>query len=556
MGARQPGRRRVRRAWLVLAALLSLLVSAEVLARAVLLEDGMWQGWRPLPPFGALTNPGQRGWLEGKLAELEGGAPEERLVRFDAELGWVVRPSWTAPDGSVRTSSIGTRGAREYAEAPPPGATRVVAFGDSYTWCDEVADDETWEHAIERDHPDWEVLNLGVGGYGTDQALLRFRREGRRGAGIVLIGLQIENLGRNVGRYRPLYYPNANACAAKPRFVRGAGGGLELVPLPFATEAELVRAVADGSVLGRLREHEHWADPTPSWLGVSALARIAAGRFAYAARDVERLCTETGAEPFLVTLDLVETFHREALAAGATAAPVVLFMSGDQIRPYADGGPRFWAELARAIEARGIPCLDLGDTLRDGWLGGRDPDYFRRAHLGPPANERVARAIHAELEELLEPPLAERATRVAADGAAHLGSWGNGAPGLRLDLPPGYEATSESTAEDFVVYYVTRPGGDASLGIYVGMPPSSFAPADAERGPELEGTGARWSRWEHVDEDGRRWHASEVVLEGWFADGAGGAAPDELVLHLFVTGSDPAEVEALRRAAATLRLDR
>lgn len=48
----------------------------------------------------------------------------------------------------------------------------MIAVGDSFTAGSEVADAETWPAQLERliDGP---VINAGVGGYGTDQMILR-----------------------------------------------------------------------------------------------------------------------------------------------------------------------------------------------------------------------------------------------------------------------------------------------------------------------------------------------------------------------------------------------
>jgi hypothetical protein len=54
----------------------------------------------------------------------------------------------------------------------PTGGRPVLAVGDSYTYGEEVADDETWPAQLERltGRP---VLNGGVSGYGFDQTVLR-----------------------------------------------------------------------------------------------------------------------------------------------------------------------------------------------------------------------------------------------------------------------------------------------------------------------------------------------------------------------------------------------
>src|SRR5262249_25445204 len=90
--------------------------------------------------------------------------------------GWAFKPNIRDFDsfqgGAVSSNSRGVRGQREYAEIKPAGVTRILVFGDSLTFGDEVSDDQTYSSYLEGMLPDTEALNLGVHGYGHDQMLL------------------------------------------------------------------------------------------------------------------------------------------------------------------------------------------------------------------------------------------------------------------------------------------------------------------------------------------------------------------------------------------------
>jgi hypothetical protein len=77
----------------------------------------------------------------------------------------------------TRINDEGYRG-REYPHARTPGKIRVLMLGDSLAFGYGVADEETSSRQLETIAPALEVVNLAVQGYGTDQALLRFEREG------------------------------------------------------------------------------------------------------------------------------------------------------------------------------------------------------------------------------------------------------------------------------------------------------------------------------------------------------------------------------------------
>ena len=97
-------------------------------------------------------------------------------------LGWAVQPNLRdlpVFEGKILNSnSRGLRGRAEYGERPQPGRRRIVVLGDSFTFGDEVSDDETYPSYLQGLLPDTDVLNLGVHGYGHDQMLLYLEDQG------------------------------------------------------------------------------------------------------------------------------------------------------------------------------------------------------------------------------------------------------------------------------------------------------------------------------------------------------------------------------------------
>ena len=92
---------------------------------------------------------------------------------------------------TVTHNSHGNRGP-EAAFAKPAGVRRVVVMGDSQAWGYGVGDGDTipaqLARLLEKDGgARWEVLNLGVGGYGTDQSFLKYLLQGARYAPDVVV---------------------------------------------------------------------------------------------------------------------------------------------------------------------------------------------------------------------------------------------------------------------------------------------------------------------------------------------------------------------------------
>lgn len=379
-----------------LAALLVALLAAELTFRLLTL-DGTLFG-EPLPPFGAINTERQASWL----ARLRSEEPF-KLAAFDPELGWEWKPGAADDAGMVHINSIGARGTREYAPTPPDGVTRLAFFGDSFTFCDEMPDESSFQHYLETRNDELEALNFGVNGYGTDQALLRFRRRGRDlGARVVFIGILVENIGRNANRLRPLWNPKSGFAFPKPRF-RVEDDELVLVPQPFASREALVAAFDDGSLLERVTEHEHWlACPDLGFVSCSRLAQVAALPFAHRARDPLALW-DSDSEPLETTLAVLKTFREEALAAGAERAPVLLFPSWEDLATLREKGPEAWEPIPDAVTSLGLEMIDLtGPLLERQRELDQNPQagtLHYKGHHSTVGNDVVARVIEQWLLE-------------------------------------------------------------------------------------------------------------------------------------------------------------
>jgi hypothetical protein len=170
---------------------------------------------------------------------------QETYVQFDPVLGWGIRPNRTIDhQGTTYTSNdIGTRALHSYSPEPPADITRIAAFGPSFTHGDEVSDEATWTYLLEQARSDLEVMNWGVGGYGTDQAFLRYKDQGALYTPhVVLIGYEDENMYRNMSRFRPFYQSQTERPLTKPVFAL-EGEELELLPNPFSSPADVRDAV-------------------------------------------------------------------------------------------------------------------------------------------------------------------------------------------------------------------------------------------------------------------------------------------------------------------------
>ncbi len=324
--------------------------------------------------------------------------PYAAYVAPDPELGWSLVANGRTRDGlyEANPDAIRAPAGVRYPALPRPGRLRVVTVGDSFTHGDGVGIDGTWKRAAEGLRPDLEVINLGVPGYGTDQAYLRWVRDGARlRPHVAILGIWPENVCRNLNVVRFFLQPaERSPVVSKPRFVLGRGG-LELVNAPALGGRPLAAAISAPAASGVLR-HEYWALPGEreprAWYRWRT-ARVAATIASLRKRKAMREALYSGEDPagLRVTAAIAAAFKAHAERSGATPLVVILPMADLLARE----GSR---PLAAALAARGLDPLDLGPVMAAAVArAGRSRFYQPDGHLTAEGNGVVAGAIAARL---------------------------------------------------------------------------------------------------------------------------------------------------------------
>jgi len=262
--------------------------------------------------------------VERLAAELQ--ASETSVVIHDPYLGWAPRPGAESLNGLYRYNSQGLRSPVEaYSANPDSGVLRIALFGDSFTHGDDVPYEESFgavlENKLNAAGIRAEVLNFGVGGYGIDQAMLRFTSFGKRfGPHIVVLGFQPENLKRNLNLLRPLYDPRTHLPFAKPRFVLDTMG-IRLVNVPVPPPGQLAGTLRN---LDRweLLPHEYFYDPADyrgAWWQHSKL--LATWTELKSGSDdtwvLKRILYRDNSEEQQLGWGMIQAFAREVEATGA-----------------------------------------------------------------------------------------------------------------------------------------------------------------------------------------------------------------------------------------------
>lgn len=175
-----------------------LLLVFEIASRLLLSVDPIFQRIR-----GADDSTFRIDWIKR-----HGGRKDftQKFEVYNPTRGWALKPGikdMLVFDGKILNSnSRGLRGKTEYEYRRQRGKRRILVLGDSFTFGDEVSDDETYPHYLESLLPDTEVLNFGVSGYGHDQMLLYLREEGvKYRPDVVLLGFISIDTARNIFKF-------------------------------------------------------------------------------------------------------------------------------------------------------------------------------------------------------------------------------------------------------------------------------------------------------------------------------------------------------------------
>ncbi len=307
-------------------------------------------------------------------------------ANYDPELGWVQAPDYSG--GAFNTIAHGIRRNNSLDSDVVTGA--VIAIGDSFTAGSEVEDEMAWPAQLER-LLGRRVLNAGVGGYGTDQTILRAESMIEQlSPRIVILGFLTESVLRSG-------YSVFNA--PKPYFIKTPDGWQRLhhpVPRDPAPPPEpayktlLSRSFAAHLVLSRHRFMDWWYTG-----GGPQFIRSGADASAVTCHMLERL------KPHLMKTDTLG---------------VVLMQYGGFVFAGQLGRPPYVQEVLACAEKLGYPVVDEFDSLdaiakrsiadlkKHYVMAAGDSSY---GHMSAEGNALIAELLRQSLSTLAAPLLNE-----------------------------------------------------------------------------------------------------------------------------------------------------
>jgi hypothetical protein len=317
---------------------------------------------------------------------------------YDRDLGW------------------DTHYATENGERPRPakyGRLLIATFGDSYTNCAEVADHETWQTYLS-ELLQCDVLNYGVGAYGTDQAYLKFLQvypsvETR----FVILGLITENINRVVNVYRPFYTNKTDFALTKPRFDL-VNGELTVLKNPIQ-HREDVRKLREAKTLAQVGKRDWWFNKDDYPIYGFPFTRILLNRRVWLEafigqaawrqdrtnpRPWEDLWSDDEARSLMFAI--FERFVHDARAFGAIPIILVLPQKVEVLHRFYSGHDTHAVKtIIRFCDERSYYCFNAVSALGDRALSDKEVDGFYSGHMSAEGNQVLAKELKTYLQSVV-----------------------------------------------------------------------------------------------------------------------------------------------------------
>jgi len=375
-------------AWKIGTALLALLLAllaAEGVARLVL----------PRPQVVEVEAPEARTATPGAIQDREQDRGIDVLLDWSGHRGVRLNPnvratihdhSLSQQDVVIETNSLGLR----HPELGPKvaGTDRVLVVGDSITFCDYVAFEDSYTArlagALERDGRDVEVINAGLPGASTVDELYHYLelRDAVR-PDTVLLAMYL-NDAQNSGRFYARSLPRALTRSRLLAWAFTRVEALRVAAMRDVAPDDVDPGWAEAFRAGRdLRSGDMWHD------------RDAFDFEIYNARNDFGIAwtpdSWAALEPIVATLAAETARRGERL--GVMLFPVHIQVKGE----VEDDAPqRAFAAMCDRLD---LVCLDLRPALREDWRRRREELYHDHCHLRPEGNRVVAEAVAAWMED-------------------------------------------------------------------------------------------------------------------------------------------------------------
>lgn len=310
--------------------------------------------------------------------------------RFDAELGW--DPHYNTIYGERYRA---TKYTQDF----------ISTFGDSFTHCDQVNNNETWQFYLSN-ILNKNVYNFGTGGFGTDQAYLRYKRDYVKvNTSIVALGLIPENINRIVNVYRPFYYPKTGTPMTKPRFIIH-DDELYLLRNPIQTQEELIK-LCDPHFIKKIN-NDYWSNNNDLPSLSFPYTAIFLNKHFYT-EVINRPSDDINPQHNMNLWDdersiklmfkIFDAFINDARKRNATPIIMILPQRQDVIRNYNKKKIISRDKILAYCQIKEYLCFDGIESLTQVAHNGSEINSFYIGHVSAKGNEIIAKSFYTYLQK-------------------------------------------------------------------------------------------------------------------------------------------------------------
>lgn len=314
---------------------------------------------------------------------------DRQFIEYDSLLGWKNKANTegihkiSESTSSVKINSKELRD-EEYEYTKDSGTFRILVFGDSFTWGYGVEAEEIYTEVLEdKLGDDFEVINMGVPGYGADQEYLLLKREGIKYApDLVIFGFDVFTDACDV--YNPVRY----RYYSKPKFDL-LDGKLVLTNVPVPISPKFYQKI--NRIFSGLRSYIFIRDRI---LSVTFIRQKLAETLQYSNHSK---CDDSVRESEDIR-NLVSKLISEAdgfMKSNNGELAVVIMPSRWQIY---EGASTFQNDFLREFgQEQNIKTIDLLTGFKESAERGADLYYKKDAHWNKEGHELAAELIYEGL---------------------------------------------------------------------------------------------------------------------------------------------------------------
>jgi hypothetical protein len=329
------------------------LALAEIISRLLVVEkEGgeflLGKPWRYVLPIR---------YDDRSVSKEDGSGASYRV--YDSLLGWS-HGFWQSSDSMYYSDDKGYRCSREtwLGKIPGPSHYDLICIGNSFTHGDAVPYEDTWEHMLSAS-TGRSVLNMGVGGYGIDQAVIRFMSADKT-CDTAILGLVAGDLERSL---TTVYNYYTGGVKTKPKFKFGDSGYV-LMNVPCVRPGEFVRRPVTPEVENVYRGIDGYNDylnKESKWWANSVFLRLIFSSIEQRRHKKAPVYMTEGSE-FEYCIRIIDVFKRHCASKGIV--PVVLMI--DNINTFKDRtakGSNTWTAMKRKLDQMGILNWEFQDLF-------------------------------------------------------------------------------------------------------------------------------------------------------------------------------------------------